>query len=172
MSVQSWLESGDPLGDRFWLSPKKGKRMEVSDSLDWSHRRGVVIFFVFYFIFAGDSVHFFHNLLSKEPNMNLAELWLILCNRTAILLTSKWRKASLSRSLSFPRQASIPQRRFSPSQRAALSQKRAREREHESWFGFSVRIQLLELVYSTKCYCTHQLFVEFTIEVWLQLRSC
>lgn len=26
-SDQSSMEIGDPLGDRFWLSPKKGKRL-------------------------------------------------------------------------------------------------------------------------------------------------
>lgn len=129
MSVQSWLESGDPLGDRFWLSPKKGKRMEVSDSLDWSHRRGVVIFLSF-ILFLQATVFISFTICSLR---NRIWIWQNCDSSCAIALQSSWlpngaRRLSLSLSLSLAKPRSLSA--VSARANARLSRRKEQEREN------------------------------------------
>lgn len=157
------MDVGDLLGDRFWLSPKKGKwhhrlvmtlywqlRVDAASNwfllVKWKHyvmkRCGQWQIILFFLHFGIQGVKIGDEHIMDLPCVTMVKAFVALdcCNTSHACWF--WSLAAVK--LSWHR-----------------TLKGGNKKRAEGWFKFSVQISLLELVYNTESFCNLWLFAVF-----------
>lgn len=153
MSDQSRMDMGDPLGDRFWLSPKKGKwQTQIDHNIIQEKKAGC----------SGCRHWSDYGLCHKEvwPNTDSFFTFWNLGRYIGSLAYHGFMQRQLSLFQPLSGVIHLLHADSGPwlgLAELAHSAHRRKNKRVEGWFKFSVQISLLELVYNTKHFCSYWL---------------